>query len=154
MLSNFKTKCINCNISTSLVPLGSNSMSKEAENFKKLEFLGLVRYFPAKIEQTSKNCLKVPFFLRFYFNFGRFWRLFDCDSKVAGQTQKFEFLEIFRFFWHAVWPQGRETSGMKWFWRQVPLCAVFQRSKCVRGNSVCEPWNYPIFFSLKQLQWT
>ena len=126
-MSNFKTKCINCNISTSLVPLGSNSMSKEAENFKKLEFLGLVRYFPAKIEQTSKNCLKVPFFLRFYFNFGRFWRLLDSDWKVADQTQKFKFLEVFRFFWHAVWPQGRKTSGMKWFWRQVPLCATGEK---------------------------
>ena len=67
--------------------LGSNSMSKEAKNFKKLEFVGLVRYFPAKIEQTSKNYLKVPFFLHFYFNFGPD---LSTDWKVEGELRVYD----------------------------------------------------------------
>ena len=37
-------------------------MSKEAEIFKELEFLGLRRYFSAKIEQTSKHHPKMAVF--------------------------------------------------------------------------------------------
>ena len=37
-------------------------MSKEAKNLKKLKFLGLGRYFSAKIEQTSKNLPKIVVF--------------------------------------------------------------------------------------------
>ena len=40
--------------STSLVTWGSNGASKEAKFFKELNFLGFVRYFSAKIEQSSK----------------------------------------------------------------------------------------------------
>ena len=54
-MSNFKTKCINCDIPTTFAPLGSSRVSKEAETFKELEFLGLSRCFSVKIEQTSKN---------------------------------------------------------------------------------------------------
>ena len=61
-MSNFKTKYMNCDFSTTLVPLGSSRMSKEAKNLKELKFLGLGRYFSAKIEQTSKNLLKMVVF--------------------------------------------------------------------------------------------
>ena len=54
-MSNFKTKYINCDFSTTFVPLGSSRVSKEAETFMELEFLGLGRYFSAKIVQNSKN---------------------------------------------------------------------------------------------------
>ena len=37
-------------------------MSKEAKNFKKMEFLGLGRCFSAKIEQTLKNHPKTGIF--------------------------------------------------------------------------------------------
>ena len=33
-------------------------MSKEAKNFNKVEFFGLVRCFSPKIEETSKKCQK------------------------------------------------------------------------------------------------
>ena len=39
---------------TSLMPLGANWVSEEAEDFKELEFFGLVRCFSVKIEETSK----------------------------------------------------------------------------------------------------
>ena len=42
--------------------MGSSRMSKEAKNFKELKFLGLGRYFSAKIEQTSKNLPKMVVF--------------------------------------------------------------------------------------------
>ena len=62
LLSNFKTKCINSDISTSLVSFGVNWVSKEAKTFKELEFLGLGRCFSAKIEQTLKNRPKTAVF--------------------------------------------------------------------------------------------
>ena len=40
--------------STSLATWGSSDALKEAKFFKKLTFLGFVRYFSAKIEQSSK----------------------------------------------------------------------------------------------------
>ena len=54
-MSNFKTKCKNSNISTSIAPLGSRWVSKEAKNFKELEFLGLGRCFSVRIEESSKT---------------------------------------------------------------------------------------------------
>ena len=54
-MSNFKTKCKNCGICFTFATLGSRRVSKEAEIFKELEYFGLVRYFPAKMEQTLKN---------------------------------------------------------------------------------------------------
>ena len=41
--------------STSPGPLGAKWVSKEAENFKELEFFGLVRYFSVKTEKSSKT---------------------------------------------------------------------------------------------------
>ena len=40
--------------SNSLATWGSSGASKEAQFFKELIFLGFVRYFSAKIEQSSK----------------------------------------------------------------------------------------------------
>ena len=37
-------------------------MSKEAKNFNKVEFFGLVRCFSPKIEETSKKCQKMSVF--------------------------------------------------------------------------------------------
>ena len=80
----FKTKCSNRNISTSLAPLGANWVSKEPENFKELEFFGLVRCFSVKIAQFSKNRPKMAFFSGFWFNFGCFWRFFQFWLKNSG----------------------------------------------------------------------
>ena len=41
--------------STSIAPLGSRWVSKEAENFKELEFLGFSRCFSVRIEKSSKT---------------------------------------------------------------------------------------------------
>ena len=54
-MSNLKTKCINCDISTTFAPLGTSRVSKEAETFKELKFLGFVRYFSVRIEESSKT---------------------------------------------------------------------------------------------------
>ena len=54
-MSNLKTKCINCDISTTFAPLGLSRVSKEAETFMELKFLGLGGYFSAQIVQNSKN---------------------------------------------------------------------------------------------------
>ena len=68
-MSNFKTKCINCDVSFTFTPLGSSKVSKKAGTFKEFEFLGLGRLFSAKIEQTLKNRPKT---VGFRLNFGRF----------------------------------------------------------------------------------
>ena len=57
-MSNFKIKYVNCDNSFTFTPLGSSRVSKEAETFKEFKFLGLRRYFSAKIVQNSKNCPK------------------------------------------------------------------------------------------------
>ena len=107
----FKTKCSNRNICTSLVPLGANWVSKEAENFKELEFFGLVRYFSVKTEKSSKTSKIEPKTWKKRHFWVVFRNLCNFDWKVAHQTKKFEFLEVLRFFWHPVCPQRRETSG-------------------------------------------
>ena len=65
--------------STSLAPLGANWVSKEAENFKELEFFGLVRYFSVKTEKSSKTSKIEPktwkkrHFLGGFLKFVQFW---------------------------------------------------------------------------------
>ena len=58
-MSNFKTKCKTGYISTSLATWGSNWVSKEAKFIKKFDFLRFSRCFSVRIEQTSKNHLKM-----------------------------------------------------------------------------------------------
>ena len=53
-MSNFETKCKNCNICTSIARLGSRCVSKEAENFKELEYLGFSVCFSVRIEKSPK----------------------------------------------------------------------------------------------------
>ena len=53
-MSNFKTMCINCDFSITFATLESNRVSKEAETFKELKFLGLGRCFSVRIEESSK----------------------------------------------------------------------------------------------------
>ena len=79
---NFKTKCINCDISTTFAPLGSSWVSKEAENFKVLTFFSLGCYFSAKIEQTSKKHPKMAFFSSFWLNLDDFE-----DSSILTEKQ-------------------------------------------------------------------
>ena len=55
LLSNFKTKCKNCDSCFTFPPLGSSRVSKEAEIFKELKFLGLGRCFSVRIEESSKT---------------------------------------------------------------------------------------------------
>ena len=55
-------------------------MSKEAEIFKELEFLGLGRCFSAKIEQTSKNHPKMAVF-------GWILDVFE-DSSILTEKQR------------------------------------------------------------------
>ena len=52
---NLKTKHKTHNFSTIIASLGAIWVPKEAKFFRKVNFLGLVRCFSAKIEQTSKN---------------------------------------------------------------------------------------------------
>ena len=62
LLSNFKKKCKNKYISTSLATWGSNWVSREAKFIKEFDFLGFSRCFSDRIEQTSKNHLKMTQF--------------------------------------------------------------------------------------------
>ena len=59
---NFKTKCKTGYISTSLARWGSSWGSKEAKFREKFDFLDFSRCFSARIEQTSKNHLKMTRF--------------------------------------------------------------------------------------------
>ena len=79
----FKTKCSNRNISTSLTPLRANWVSKESENFKELNFFGLVHCFSVKIAQILKNCPKMSFF----HVFGSILDVFE-DFSVLTEKQR------------------------------------------------------------------
>ena len=62
--------------STILATWGSSGASKEAKSFKELTFLGFVRYFSAKIEQSLKmykTDLKMPI-LGGFLKFAQFWQ--------------------------------------------------------------------------------
>ena len=52
---NLKTKHKTYNCSTIIASLGAIWVPKEAKFFREVNFLGLVRYFSAKIEQTLKK---------------------------------------------------------------------------------------------------
>ena len=67
-------------------------MSKEAEIFKELEFLGLGRCFSAKLEQTSKNRPKMVVF-------GWILDVFE-DSAILTEKQrpKLKKLSSLKFF--------------------------------------------------------
>ena len=79
-MSNFKTKCINCDISTTFVPLGSSRVSKEAKNFKKLEFLGLGCCFSVRTEESLKTSKIQP-------KTTVLWRFFKICSILAEKQQ-------------------------------------------------------------------
>ena len=61
-MSNFKTKYKTQYISNSLASWGSSRASIEAKFYKVSNFLGFVRYFSAKNEQSSKNRPKLALF--------------------------------------------------------------------------------------------
>ena len=50
-----KTKYKTYNCSPIIASLGAIWVPKEAKFFREVNFFGLVRYFSAKIEQTTKN---------------------------------------------------------------------------------------------------
>ena len=52
---NLKTKHKSYDCSTIIASLGAIWVPKEAQFFREVNFLGLVRCFSAKIEQTLKN---------------------------------------------------------------------------------------------------
>ena len=91
-MSNFKTKCKNCDNCLTFAPLRSSRMSKEAEIFKELKFLGLGRCFSAKIEQTLKNHPKTAVF-------GRILYVFE-DSSFLTEKQR---------------PKPKNSSSLKFF---------------------------------------
>ena len=75
---NYENKYKNSDISTTFAPLGVLWVSKEAENLKELDFVGLGRYFSVKIEKSSKNlqkrmkCMKITTFFSGFSKFIQF----------------------------------------------------------------------------------
>ena len=65
-------------------------------------------------EKPSKKCW-------FLCTFMVFQEFFNPGWKVADQTQKFEFLEVFRFFWHQCCQQEWRNSGWKESWAKIPV---------------------------------
>ena len=65
-------------------------------------------------EKPSKKCW-------FLCTFMVFQEFFNPGWKVAAQTQKFEFLEVFRFFWHQCCQQEWRNSGWKESWAKIPV---------------------------------
>ena len=80
-----------------------------------------------KPQNPWKNAHFLTFF-RCFFNLG--W-------KTAHQTKKFNFIEVFRFFWHPSHPQERKNSGeitvytfvfeISWQWRHLEFFSSFSK---------------------------
>ena len=58
---NIKIKCKTWNISTSVVTFGSFWVAIEAKYYEEFKFLGFMRYFSARFQQSSKKHLKMEF---------------------------------------------------------------------------------------------
>ena len=103
----------------------SNPLRNPSRNFSlynySTKFIGLIRYYSTKIESTLKKPSKKKWFLS---SFKFFQEFFNPGWKVADQTQKFEFLEVFRFFWHQCCQQEWRNSGWKESWAKIPVCTV------------------------------
>ena len=56
-----KIKCKTWNISTSVATLGPNWVAIEAKSYEEFKFLGFMRYFWARFQQSSKNHLEMAF---------------------------------------------------------------------------------------------
>ena len=97
--------------STSLALLVSSRVSKEAKNFKELEFLGFICCFSVRIEISSKTSKIWPKTIEKRHFLVLFRSLINFSWKTAAQTYKFMFLEVFCFFWHPAWRRECETSG-------------------------------------------
>ena len=118
----------NRDISTISPLLKSTWVSEEAKNIKEFKFVGLIHYFSTKnwinFEKPSKKCW-------FLCTFTVFQEFFNPGWKVADQTQKFEFLEVFRFFWHQCCQQEWRNSGWKESWAKIPVCKSSKVSKAI-----------------------
>ena len=68
-----------------------------------------------------------------------FQSLFNFGWKVADKTNKFEFLEVFCFFWYPCCPQERGNSGditvfiffidIFWWWRHLAIFFIIFKMK-------------------------
>ena len=88
--------------------MGSSRVSKEAEIFKELEFLGLGRCFSANIEQTWKNHPKMAVF-------GWILDVFE-DSSIITEKQrlkpkKFNSLNFLASFDTCLDPRGAKVRN-------------------------------------------
>ena len=109
-------------------------VSKEAKYFKELKFLGLVRYFSSWIEKLLKNCKSTQKSTLFWWFF-KVYSIFGW--KIVDQTNKFEFLDVFCFFWYPCWLQKWRNSGdiavfiifidIFWLWRHLAIFSLFSK---------------------------
>ena len=119
--------------STSSALLGSSRVSKEAETFKELEFLGLVRYFSVRIEESSKMSKIQPktAVLGWFFEV--------CSilaEKQRPKAKNLSFLKFFASFDTLLDPRGAKVKEISQF-----ICFVLKLD-----NSVAL-YNFFSFFS-------
>ena len=75
----------------------------------------------------------------FLSTFKVFQEFFNPGWKVADQTQKFVFLEVFRFFWHLYQQQVRRNSGWKESWAKIPVCIAWAETLNVSNVKIHSP---------------
>ena len=74
----------------------------------------------------------------FLSTFKVFQEFFNPGWKVADQTQKFVFLEVFRFFWHLYQQQVRRNSGWKESWAKIPVWVMSRWNSFSPFYSLCQ----------------
>jgi len=85
----------------------------------------------------------------FLSTFKVFQEFFNPGWKVADQTQKFVFLEVFRFFWHLYQQQVRRNSGWKESWAKIPVCSCTSVRKKVPSIST----KYVFYYRNQGFKW-
>ena len=68
-----------------------------------------------------------------------FWSFLNLGWKAAHQTKRFNFIEVFRFFWHPSHPQECKNSGeitvytfvfeILWQWHHLDFFSLFSKIK-------------------------
>ena len=111
-------------ISTRVRPWGQAGFQMKQKTKWNLNF----GFEPLLFSHSWINFEKPSQKLHFLTYFGRFWRLFNSDWKVAAETKQTEFLDDFHFIWHPTWPQESKSNGMQWFRGYLLQCTEMRNA--------------------------
>ena len=103
-----------------------------AKRSRNLQGTQIFKFGPLLFSQNKTNFEKPTKNAGFGLNFGHFWRFFNSDWKVAAQTLKFEFLEVFASFDTPLDPRGVKVKNEMIREANTPVCRGFHQTIKIR----------------------